>query len=286
VAHRLQHQGGGGGGGGDGKNRGFLINFDTAILDSCKGDNVVIKMAVSAPPTHKNNDAFIFGMKCQSGLMINYYYIKPKCKARRGLPCWDYFVCVKEARVLTRDCHGWHQEALSSMILQEELFSRVRDHTRHFGKSVLSLFLGVDGGLTTLNNPHKPRREMREKMLQSGWTWQPGTRLMMDNFYITNDSNKCQCSLFSCINFLNLKTRISNLLFECIYTQGSSLDRGREEKGTTIHHMQALLIICYLLPKQIIMIEKEALGLQAGSPKKRSRKWELGRAFRIFKSKE
>jgi hypothetical protein len=27
------------------------------------------------------------------------------------------------------------------------------------------------------------------------------------------------------------------------------------------------------------MIEKEALGLQAGSPKKRSRKWDPGRAF-------
>ncbi len=34
------------------------------------------------------------------------------------------------------------------------------------------------------------------------------------------------------------------------------------------------------------MIEKEALGLQAGSPKKRSRKWEPGRAFPILKSKE
>jgi hypothetical protein len=48
--------------------------------------------------------------------------------------------------------------------------------------------------------------------------------------------------------------------------------------------MQALLIICYLLPKQMIMIEKEVLGLQ--SPKKISRKWEPGRAFPILKSKE
>jgi hypothetical protein len=40
------------------------------------------------------------------------------------------------------------------------------------------------------------------------------------------------------------------------------------------------------IPKQVIMIEKEALGLQAGSPKKRSRKWEPGRAFPILKSKE
>jgi hypothetical protein len=75
-----------------------------------------------------------------------------------------------------------------------------------------------------------------------------------------------------------------NLLFKCIYTQGSSLDRGREEIGTTIKHVRALLIICYLLPKQIITIEMEALGLQVGSLKKRSKKWEPGRAFPILKS--
>jgi hypothetical protein len=34
------------------------------------------------------------------------------------------------------------------------------------------------------------------------------------------------------------------------------------------------------------MIEKEALGLQAGSPKKRIRKWKPGMAFPILKSKE
>jgi hypothetical protein len=39
------------------ENRGFLINFDPEILDSGKGDNVVIKMAISAPPVHKNNDS-------------------------------------------------------------------------------------------------------------------------------------------------------------------------------------------------------------------------------------
>jgi hypothetical protein len=42
---------------------------------------------------------------------------------------------------------------------------------------------------------------------------------MMDIFYMINDSNKCQCSLFSCIDLL--KTKISNFLFECIYTEGS-----------------------------------------------------------------
>jgi hypothetical protein len=83
-----------------------------------------------------------------------------------------------------------------------------------------------------------------------------------------------------------LKTKILNLLFKCIYTQGSSLDRGKEEIGTAIQHMRALLIICYLLSKQINTIEKETLGLQAGSPKKRSRKWEPGKAFPILKSKE
>jgi hypothetical protein len=50
--------------------------------------------------------------------------------------------------------------------------------------------------------------------------------------------------------------------------------------------MWALLIICFLLPKQIITIEEKAFGLQAESPKKRSMKWAPGKALPILKSKE
>jgi hypothetical protein len=161
-----------------------------------------IPQTATAEPTGKaikSNNNVCSTMKRQSGLMIDYYYIKQKCGDRGGLPCWDYFGRIKDARVLARDCHGWHQEASSSTILQEKLFLRIKDHTRYCGKRVPPLFLGADGETTTLNNQHKPWREVWEKMLQSGWTWQPETGLMMDNFYIINDSNKCQCSLSFCI---------------------------------------------------------------------------------------
>jgi hypothetical protein len=72
VVHHLQHHGGSGGGGGDGRNRGFLIDLDPTILDSGKGDNVVIKMAVSAPPARKNNNNFIVGAMAETVVAVNF----------------------------------------------------------------------------------------------------------------------------------------------------------------------------------------------------------------------
>jgi hypothetical protein len=73
VVHHLQHQGGSGGGGGRGdeRNRGFLIDFDPAILDSGEGDNVVIKMTSTAPPTCKNNNVFIVGAMAETVAAVN-----------------------------------------------------------------------------------------------------------------------------------------------------------------------------------------------------------------------
>jgi hypothetical protein len=71
VAHHLQHQGGCGGGGGDGRNWGFLIDFDPAILGSGKGDNIVIKMAIPAPPLSKTNDIFIVGAMAEMVTAVN-----------------------------------------------------------------------------------------------------------------------------------------------------------------------------------------------------------------------
>jgi hypothetical protein len=122
----------------------------------------------------KGNNNVCGTMKRQSGLMIDYYYIKQKCKVRGGLLCWDYFVHVKDARVLTCNCHIWHQESSLPTILQVDLFSRIKYHARHCRKSVPPLFIGVDGGTTRLDNPHEPWREVWEKMLRRGRHGNPG----------------------------------------------------------------------------------------------------------------
>ncbi|KAL3826298.1 hypothetical protein ACHAXA_004616 [Cyclostephanos tholiformis] len=122
-----------------------------------------------------------------SGLMTDYYYIKPKCKVQGGLPGRDYFVRVEDAMEFARDCYGWHQGASSSTISREELFSRIEDHARHCGESVPPLLLGVNGGTMKLDDPYEPWREVWTKMLRSGWTWRTGTGLMLDYFYIKPD---------------------------------------------------------------------------------------------------
>jgi hypothetical protein len=123
----------------------------------------------------KGNNNVCGTIKLQFGLMIDYYYIKQKCKFRGGLPCLDYFVPIKDARVLTCDCHGWHQEALLSTVSRKELLLRIKDNNRHCGKSVPPLFLGVDGGTTTLDNLHELWREVWEKCFEvdghGNWDW-------------------------------------------------------------------------------------------------------------------
>ncbi len=79
-----------------------------------------------------------------SGIMTDYYYIKPKCRVKGGLSGRDYFVRVKDAMEFARDCYGWHNNALS-LTSRVKLLSRIEYHTRHCGKRVPPL-LGVDEG--------------------------------------------------------------------------------------------------------------------------------------------
>jgi hypothetical protein len=85
-----------------------------------------------------------------SGLMTDYYYIKPKCKVQGGAPGRDYFVRVEDVMEFARDVYGWHQASSSSSSLsREEIFSRIEDHARHCGERVPPL-LDVDGELSEI----------------------------------------------------------------------------------------------------------------------------------------
>ena len=120
-----------------------------------------------------------------SGLMTDYYYIKPKCKVQGGAPGRDYFVRVEDVMEFAREVYGWHEassSSSSSSLSREEVFSRIEDHARHCGERVPPL-LDVDGETTKLGDPHEPWKGVWEKMLRSGWTWRCGSGLMLDYYY-------------------------------------------------------------------------------------------------------
>ena len=82
-----------------------------------------------------------------SGIMTNYYYIKPKCRVQGGLSGQDNFVRIEDGMEFARDCYGWHKNA-PSPTSRGELLSRIEDHARHCGERVPPL-LGIDKGNTT-----------------------------------------------------------------------------------------------------------------------------------------
>ncbi len=91
-----------------------------------------------------------------SGIMTDYYYIKPKCRVQGGVSGWDYFVCVEDAMEFVRDCYGWHKNA-TLLTSRGELLSRIKDHARHCGERVPPL-LGIDEGNTADENTPLPAR--------------------------------------------------------------------------------------------------------------------------------
>jgi hypothetical protein len=124
-----------------------------------------------------------WGWRGGSGLMTDYYYIKPRCRVQGGSPGRDYFVRVEDVMEFARDSYGW-REGGSSSIARGELFSRIEDHARHCGEIVPPL-LDVEGRETTLgDHTHGPWRAVWETMLRSKWTWRSGTGLMLDYYYI------------------------------------------------------------------------------------------------------
>jgi hypothetical protein len=48
-----------------------------------------------------------WGWRGSSGLMTDYYYIKPRCKIKDGEEGQDYFVCVEDVQKYARDTYNW-----------------------------------------------------------------------------------------------------------------------------------------------------------------------------------
>lgn len=112
-----------------------------------------------------------------SGLMTDYYYIKPKCKITGGVSGIDYFVTVGDTMEFARRTYGWDANGMTSCT-REELFSIIEEHAKYAGEVVPPLTAEM-----TLN-PNGPWRDAWEVMLRSGWTWRAGSGLMMDYYYI------------------------------------------------------------------------------------------------------
>lgn len=112
-----------------------------------------------------------------SGLMTDYYYIKPKCKVQGGVSGIDYFVSVGETMEFARRTYGYDPDGMASMT-REQLFSRIEEHAKYAGEVVPPLT--ADETL----DPNGPWRNTWEVMLRSGWTWKSGSGLMMDYYYI------------------------------------------------------------------------------------------------------
>ncbi len=113
-----------------------------------------------------------------SGLMTDYYYIKPKCKVQGGVPGVDYFVSVGDTMEFARRTYGWDENVISSSCVREQFFSLIEEHAKYAGEVVPPLTAEM-----TLS-PNGAWRDAWEVMLRSGWTWRTGSGLMMDYYYI------------------------------------------------------------------------------------------------------
>jgi hypothetical protein len=148
VAHHLQNQGGGGSGRGNGRNRGFLIKFDPLILDSGKGDNVVIKMAVSAAPTRKDDNVFIVGAMAETVTAVNL--LTP---GRSGVLCKDNALGGMGSQALswsTAAISGIMAVAMIMMVVHLQLQMTTNTTARMLGRcdcgfSFECFMLGIDG---------------------------------------------------------------------------------------------------------------------------------------------
>ncbi|KAL7536747.1 hypothetical protein ACHAXR_010835 [Thalassiosira sp. AJA248-18] len=110
-----------------------------------------------------------------SGLMTDYYYIKPGCKVKDGKQGRDYFISEKDAQAYARNVYGW------GTVGKDKLMTTIEEYAKYAGEVVPSLKEGV------AIESFEPWREVWQKMLDSGWTWKPGSGLMMDYYYVKPD---------------------------------------------------------------------------------------------------
>ena len=107
-----------------------------------------------------------------SGLMTDYYYIKPGRKVKNGKEGQDYFISVEGAQAYARTVYRW------GSVSKDKVLATIEEYAKYASETVPTLKDGVTV------EPHEPWRDMWGKLLLSGWNWKAGSGLMIDYFYI------------------------------------------------------------------------------------------------------
>ena len=113
-----------------------------------------------------------WGWRGGSGLMTDYYYIKPGCKIKDGVQGQDYFVCVVDVQQYARDIYKW------GTVSHDVLMTTIEEYAKYSGEVVPPLSEGVK------IDCNESWDDAWKKMLKSGWSWKTGSGLMMDYYYI------------------------------------------------------------------------------------------------------
>ena len=126
-----------------------------------------------------------WGWHGASGLMTDYYYIKPKCKIKGGIEGVHYFTRIEDTKQFARHYFGWNDNIAVSMSVRDEIYTRIEEYGKYSGERVPPLILnGVEVYQLLPDDIHKPWRGVWNILLNSGWTWKAGTGLMLDYYYI------------------------------------------------------------------------------------------------------
>jgi len=113
-----------------------------------------------------------WGWRGGSGLMTDYYYIKPECKIKGGTVGQDYFISVKDVQTYARNIYKW------GVVSHEKLMATIEEYAKYSGEVVPPQAEGQE------IKANESWGDAWKKMLKSGWSWKAGSGLMMDYFYI------------------------------------------------------------------------------------------------------
>ena len=113
-----------------------------------------------------------WGWRGGSGLMTDYYYIKPECKIKGGTVGQDYFISVKDVQTYARNIYKW------GVVSHEKLMATIEEFAKYSGEVVPPQAEGQE------IKANESWGDAWKKMLKSGWNWKAGSGLMMDYFYI------------------------------------------------------------------------------------------------------
>ena len=71
-----------------------------------------------------------WGWRGGSGLMTDYYYIKPGCKIKGGTVGHDYFINVKDVQTYARNIYKW------GVVSHKKLMSTIEEYAKYSGEVV------------------------------------------------------------------------------------------------------------------------------------------------------